>query len=67
MEIVGRRLLEKLIIKNKGNVFLVKEVDDLIKTIEENDFANQAELNRIRPDADCVHKTVFTFSTEHWY
>lgn len=61
MEIVGRKLLEKLKNKNKGNFSLVLEVDDLIKTIEENNFANQTELNKIRPDADCVHKDGFYF------
>ena len=61
MEIVNRRLLEKLINKNKGNVSLVKEIDDLIKTIEENNFANQTELHKIRPDADCVHNDGFFF------
>ena len=61
MEIIGRRLLEKLISKNKGNVSLVNEIDDLIKTIEENNFANQTELKQIRPDADCVHSDGFYF------
>lgn len=61
MKIVGRRLLEKLISKNKGNVSLVNEVDDLIKTIEENNFANQKELKKARPDADCVHNDGFYF------
>ena len=61
MEIVGRRLLEKLISKNKGNVSLVNEIDDLIKTIEENNFTNQTELKKIRLDADCVHNNGFYF------
>ena len=61
MEIVGRRLLEKLISKNKGNVSLVNEIDELIKTIEENNFKNQTELKQIRPDADCVHNDGFYF------
>ena len=61
MEIVGRRLLEKLISKNKGNVSLALEIDSLIKTIEENSFANQTELKQLRPDADCVHNVGFYF------
>jgi mRNA-degrading endonuclease HigB of HigAB toxin-antitoxin module len=61
MEIVGRKILEKLKRKNIGNVSLIFEIDDLIKTIEENTFENKNELNKIRPDADCVHNDGFYF------
>lgn len=61
MEIIGIRLLEKLISKNKGNVSLLVEIDKLIKNIKENNFANQTELKKIRPDADCVHNDGFYF------
>ena len=61
MEIVGRKILEKLKRKNIGNISLVFEIDVLIKVIEENNFENQIELNKIRPDADCVHNDGFYF------
>ena len=61
MEIVGKKLLEKLKRKNKGNVPLVSEIDDLINTLENNEFKNQLEIIKIRPDADCVHKDGFYF------
>ncbi|MBC7642681.1 MAG: type II toxin-antitoxin system HigB family toxin [Flavobacterium sp.] len=61
MEIIGRKILEKLKRKNIGNVLLVFEIDALIKTIEENNFENQIELYKIRSDADCVHNDGFYF------
>ena len=61
MEIVGKKLLEKLKRKNKGNVPLVSEIDDLINTLENNEFKNQLEIIKIRPDADCVHNDGFYF------
>lgn len=61
MEIVGKKILEKLKRKNKGNIPLVSEIDDLIKTLEENEFKNQLEIVKIRPDADCVHNYGFYF------
>lgn len=41
MDVVGKKILEKLKRKNKGNVLLVSEIDDLITTLEENEFKNQ--------------------------
>ena len=61
MEIVGKKLLEKLKRKNIGNVPLVSEIDDLINTLENNEFKNQLEIIKIRPDADCVHNDGFYF------
>lgn len=61
MEIVGKKTLEKYKQKNKENVLLVSEIDALIKILEENDFKNQLDIAKIRPDADCVHQDGFYF------
>lgn len=61
MEILGKKLLEKLKRKNKGNSSLVSEIDNLIRELEEHQFKNQLELTEIRTDADCVHKDGFYF------
>lgn len=61
MEILGKKLLEKLKRKNKGNVSLLYEIDNLINELEAYQFENQLELLKIRPDADCVHKDGFYF------
>lgn len=61
MDIVGKKILEKLKRKNKGNIQLISEIDNLIKILEENEFKNQLEINKYRPDADCVHKDGFYF------
>lgn len=61
MEIVGKKILEKLKRKNKGNTLLVDAIDNLIKDLEENEFKNQTEIIKIRPDADCVHNEGFYF------
>ena len=61
MEIVGKKILEKIKRKNKGNIPLIASIDALIKTLEENEFKNQSEIIKIRPDADCVHSDGFYF------
>lgn len=61
MEILGKKLLEKLKRKNKGNVSLIFDIDKLINELEEYQFENQVQLLKIRPDADCVHKDGFYF------
>lgn len=61
MDILNRKLLEKLKRKNKGNVSLIVAIDILINDLEINQFSNQAELLTIRPDADCVHSDGFYF------
>lgn len=61
MRLIGKKRLEKLKRKNKGNSPLVLEIDNLIKDIEENDWENQSELKVIRKDADCVHSDGFYF------
>lgn len=61
MRLTNKKLLEKLKRKNKGNVSLIKEIDKLIKDIDENDWKDQNELNRTRADADNVHSDGFYF------
>ncbi len=61
MRLIGKKQLEKLKRKNKGNTSLVFEINNLIKDIEENSLRNQTELKAIRKDADCVHSDGFYF------
>jgi mRNA interferase HigB len=58
---IGKKNLEKLKRKNKGNTKLCKEIDQLITDIEENEWADEKELKTIRKDADCVHNDGFYF------
>ena len=61
MDILNRKLLEKLKRKNKGNVPLISAIELLINDLETNEFKNQTELFTVRPDADCVHSDGFYF------
>jgi len=61
MRIIGKKQLEKLKRKSKGNTPLVLEIDNLIKDIEGSNWKNQTELKAIRKDADCVHSDGFYF------
>lgn len=61
MRLTNKKILEKLKRKNIGNVSLTKEIEKLIKDIEENDWKDQTELNKIRKDADIVHSDGFYF------
>ena len=61
MRLLNKKLLEKLKRKNKGNSTLVKAIDQLIDDIVTNDWRDQAELKRSRPDADKVHADGFYF------
>ena len=59
--LVGKKILEKLKKKNKGNILLVSAIETLIKELEESSFSNQTELLEKRKDADCVHSDGFYF------
>src|SRR5690606_30661544 len=61
MRLINKKSLEKLKNKNRGNVHLCNAIDKLIKDIEDSKWKNQMELNKIRPDADCVHGDGFYF------
>lgn len=61
MKILGKNILKKLKLKNRGNSNLGKAIDNFIRDLEDNDFHNQEELKSIRPDADSVHPKGFYF------
>lgn len=61
MRLIGKKKLEKLKRKNKGNNKLCAAIDRLIKDIEENKWNNSLELKETRIDADCVHSDGFYF------
>ncbi len=61
MRLTNKKILEKLKRKNKGNALLVKAIDKLIEDIDENDWEDQIELNKTRPDVDNVHSDGFYF------
>lgn len=61
MRLIGRKKLEKLRRKNKGNTKLIKEIDKLISDIENGSWTTEKELKKIRNDADCVHNDGFYF------
>lgn len=61
MRLIGKKKLEKLKRKNRGNYQLEKAIDDLINEIEQSHWENEEELKAARPDADCVHNDGFYF------
>jgi mRNA-degrading endonuclease HigB of HigAB toxin-antitoxin module len=61
MRLTNKKVLEKLKRKNRGNATLSKAIDRLIKDIHENNWKDQNELDKIRPDADNVHSDGFYF------
>ena len=61
MRLIGKRSLEKLKRKNRGNIKLHNDINDLIKDIEDNNWDNVLELKKTRADADCVHNEGFYF------
>ena len=61
MRLTGKKILEKLKRKNKGNSKLVKAIDKLISDIEDNDWKNEEEFRETIKDADRVHNDGFYF------
>lgn len=61
MEIIGRKKLEKLKRKNRGNIPLTSAIDDFLNELENKNWRNQDELKSDRPDADNVHSEGFYF------
>ena len=61
MKLYELRVLEKLKRKNRGNKLLLRAIDDLIETIENESWKDPLELVKSRPDADCVHSEGFYF------
>jgi hypothetical protein len=54
-------LLVKLQRKNRGNVKLVKAINELIRDIESHQFTTWEQLKAIRSEADKVHNNGFYF------
>lgn len=61
MRILNKRILGKLLRKNRGNSKLMKSIQQLIIDIEESDWKTPHELIVKRPDADCVYGGEFYF------
>jgi mRNA interferase HigB len=61
MRLTNKKLLEKFKRKNRGNIPLIKAIDQLIKDINVNNWKNPTELNKTRIDADNVHSDGFYF------
>lgn len=61
MRIINKHILGKLIRKNRGNVKLLKSIEQLVCDIENNRWETPQELNETRPDADCVYGGEFYF------
>jgi mRNA-degrading endonuclease HigB of HigAB toxin-antitoxin module len=61
LRIINKHILGKLIRKNRGNLQLMKSVQQLISDIENNDWKTPHELTEKRPDADCVYGGEFYF------
>ena len=51
--------------KNKGNVLLTFEINQLLHDIENKSWMNLHELKLDRPDADLVHSDGFYFFNIH--
>jgi mRNA interferase HigB len=61
MDLLGKKILIKLKTKNKGNIPLVGEIEELIKKIETSNWKSKEDIQADRPDADQVHSDGFYF------
>lgn len=61
MRLINAKILLKLKHKNIGNVKLRRAVDDLVNTLEQNQFISPERVKAIRKDADKVHGDGFYF------
>lgn len=61
MRVVGRKKLERLKRKNKGNYKLIKAIEQLILDLKNSNWISKNDLRKIRPNADCVHSDGFYF------
>ncbi len=61
MDIIGKKHLEKLKIKNKGNVLLHNAIDRLFDNLKESNWGNKLDVINERPDANCVHDDFYFF------
>lgn len=65
MDLLGKKILLKLKVKNKGNTLLITAIDNLIGTIESKVWKSKEEIKADRPDADQVHSDGFYFFDIH--
>jgi mRNA interferase HigB len=61
LKILRKDRLIKLRKKNRGNIKLVKAIDNLIEDIEGADWQDKFEILKKRPDADRIHGDNFYF------
>lgn len=61
MRIINKRILVKLIRKNRGNTKLEKAIVELLADIEGGNWTKPFEMLEKRPDADCVYGGEFYF------
>jgi mRNA interferase HigB len=61
MRLIGKKRLEKLKRKNKGNTKLCESIDELITDVESHSWRSPEEVRKTRKDADCVHSEGFYF------
>lgn len=61
MKLLGLKLLTKLKKKNKGNLKLVKAVDDFILDLKKAVWKSKDDVISDRKDADCVHNDGYYF------
>lgn len=59
--LLNENKLKKLIKKNKGDIKLRKEVEELICVIRNANWQNKNDIIIDCPDADCVHSAGFYF------
>lgn len=62
MEIIGKKLLEKLKSKNKGNILLHAAIDKLFDDLKESTWNNKLDVVHHRQDADCVYDDFYFFN-----
>jgi len=61
MEIIGKKLLEKLKAKNKGNLLLINAIDKLFDDLKDSNWDNKLDVINKRPDANCVYDDFYFF------
>lgn len=61
MRIIGKKILTKLKLKQKGNVKLYEAIDLIIRDLENNQFISFEALIKVRKDMDKVHNDGFYF------
>jgi mRNA interferase HigB len=60
-KIIGKKHLEKLKRKSKGNLPLGNAIDALIEVIEASNWHNKLEITKARTDADCIYEDFYFF------